>query len=181
MIATAETRDLAIAKLTAALRGFTIRGVRTNVAFLVAILVSAAFRRGDVDTAYLDREGATLAALLQHDTGAAADPGPAPVAAQNAAVLNASYDPWSGGASAPAAPRSAPPPTRRRSGSEPASTLTAPMPATVLKVHVKPGDAVRKAMKMELPLRAPADATVAAVHTRDGERVQADAVLVELQ
>ena len=63
------------------------------------------------------------------------------------------------------------------------------MPATVLKVHVKPGDAVRKgdtivlleAMKMELPLRAPADATVAAVHTRDGERVQADAVLVELQ
>src|SRR5438105_4483481 len=60
VIATAETRDLAIAKLTAALRAFTIRGVRTNMALLVGVLESAAFRRGDVDTAFLDREGAAL-------------------------------------------------------------------------------------------------------------------------
>jgi biotin carboxyl carrier protein len=63
------------------------------------------------------------------------------------------------------------------------------MPATVLKVQVKPGDAVRKgdivvvleAMKMELPVRAVGDAVVAAVCCREGELVQADAVLVEFQ
>jgi biotin carboxyl carrier protein len=66
--------------------------------------------------------------------------------------------------------------------------LTAPMPATVLRVAVQAGAAVKKgdtvilleAMKMELPLRAPADATVIAVHCREGEIVQPDATLVEL-
>jgi biotin carboxyl carrier protein len=67
--------------------------------------------------------------------------------------------------------------------------LSAPMPATVLEVHVKPGDAVRKgdivvlleAMKMELPIRAAGDAVVSAVHCRKGDLVQADAPLVELE
>ena len=184
VIATAETRDLAIAKLTAALREFTIEGVQTNIEFVLSVLESPVFRRGELDTGFLDRDGAALEQARLNP------PKPRrPQSAIRSPQYTASYDPWSGGASAPAAPRSAPPPTRRRSGSESASALTAPMPATVLKVHVKPGDAVRKgdtivlleAMKMELPLRAPADATVAAVHTRDGERVQADAVLVELQ
>jgi len=67
--------------------------------------------------------------------------------------------------------------------------LTAPMPATVLKVLVTPGAQVKKgdtliileAMKMELPLRAPGDATVTAVGCREGELVQPDAILVELE
>jgi len=66
--------------------------------------------------------------------------------------------------------------------------LSAPMPATVLKVLVTPGSKVKKgdtliileAMKMELPLRASADATIAAVHCREGELVQPETVLVEL-
>jgi biotin carboxyl carrier protein len=66
--------------------------------------------------------------------------------------------------------------------------LSAPMPATVLKVLVTPGTQVKKgetlvileAMKMELPLRASADATVTAVRCREGELVQPEAVLVEL-
>jgi biotin carboxyl carrier protein len=66
--------------------------------------------------------------------------------------------------------------------------LTAPMPATVIKVLVQPGGTVKKgdtillleAMKMELPIRAPADATVLAVHCREGELVQPDTTLVEL-
>lgn len=66
--------------------------------------------------------------------------------------------------------------------------LRAPMPATVLKVMVAPGAAVKagetlvilEAMKMELPLRAAGDAVVAAVHCKEGELVQADTVLVEL-
>jgi biotin carboxyl carrier protein len=68
-------------------------------------------------------------------------------------------------------------------------SLTAPMPATVLKVLARPGSAVRKgdtvlileAMKMELPLRAEGDATITAVNCREGELVQPDVVLVELQ
>jgi biotin carboxyl carrier protein len=66
--------------------------------------------------------------------------------------------------------------------------LSAPMPATIIEVRVKPGDAVKKgdvvvlleAMKMELPIRAVGDGVVAAVHCRAGELVQADAPLVEL-
>jgi biotin carboxyl carrier protein len=61
------------------------------------------------------------------------------------------------------------------------------MPATVITVQVKPGDAVKKgdvvivleAMKMELPLRALGDGVVSAVRCRAGELVQADATLVE--
>jgi 3-methylcrotonyl-CoA carboxylase alpha subunit len=73
-------------------------------------------------------------------------------------------------------------------GARPQS-LFAPMPATVVKVLVQPGTAVKKghavvlleAMKMELPVRAPTDAVVAAVHCREGELVQAGALLVDLQ
>ena len=77
-------------------------------------------------------------------------------------------------------------PARRRAAA--VQSLTAPMPATVIKVLVTPGSVVKKgdtvivleAMKMELPVRAPADGTVAAVHCREGELVQADTTLIEL-
>jgi biotin carboxyl carrier protein len=65
---------------------------------------------------------------------------------------------------------------------------TAPMPATVIAVNVKPGDTVQagdillvlEAMKMELPVRAPADGTVTAVHCQTGELVQPGVSLVDL-
>jgi biotin carboxyl carrier protein len=85
--------------------------------------------------------------------------------------------------------RDSSPRTARRAGqSDVAQALTAPMPATVIAIRVRPGDAVKKgdtvvileAMKMELPIRSPADATVSAVHCREGQLVQPDAVLVEL-
>ena len=67
--------------------------------------------------------------------------------------------------------------------------VSAPMPASVLKVVAVPGARVKQgdilvileAMKMELPLCAPGDATVKAVHCRAGEVVQPDTVLVELE
>jgi biotin carboxyl carrier protein len=70
-----------------------------------------------------------------------------------------------------------------------AQFLTAPMPATVLKVLVQPGTVVKKgdtviileAMKMELPIRATGDAVVSAVRCREGQLVQSDAVLVDLK
>jgi biotin carboxyl carrier protein len=83
----------------------------------------------------------------------------------------------SGSASAP----------RRGKRADSSAPITAPMPATVVKVLVAPGDAVKKgdtilvleAMKMEMPIRATADGTVAAVHCREGELVQPDTLLVE--
>ena len=66
--------------------------------------------------------------------------------------------------------------------------LAAPMPATVVKILVTAGQAVKQgetlvvleAMKMELPIRAPADAVVQAINCREGELVQPERALVEL-
>ena len=67
--------------------------------------------------------------------------------------------------------------------------MTAPMPATVVKVLVEPGQAVAEgdtvlvleAMKMELPIRAPRAGVVKAVHCAQGELVQPGVALVELE
>jgi acetyl/propionyl-CoA carboxylase alpha subunit len=61
VIAHAETRELATARLAAALRSFPILGIHTNLPFLIRVLGHAAFRAGTMDTAFLDREGSTLA------------------------------------------------------------------------------------------------------------------------
>ena len=82
-----------------------------------------------------------------------------------------------------------PSPSRARARSSAGGgSLTAPMPATVVAVNVKVGDAVARgdivivleAMKMELPVRALGDGTVTAVHCRPGELVQPDTVLIEI-
>jgi biotin carboxyl carrier protein len=77
----------------------------------------------------------------------------------------------------------------RRGGAHAIQSLSAPMPATVIKVLVAPGAPVSRgdtilvleAMKMELPLRAAGDGTVKAVYCREGDLVQPDAVLVEFE
>jgi acetyl/propionyl-CoA carboxylase alpha subunit len=61
VIASAETRETAIARLVAALRAYPILGVRTNIPFLIRLLEHPRFAAGDVDTGFLDREGASLA------------------------------------------------------------------------------------------------------------------------
>ena len=77
VIAHAETRDGAIGRMRAALSGFHILGLPTNIAFLSAVLDSRAFREGRVHTAYLDGEGAALS-----------EPVPLPAAALAAAVIH---------------------------------------------------------------------------------------------
>jgi len=64
--ATANTRDEAIARLVCALREFAILGVQTNVPFLLRVLDHPRFRAGDVDTRFLDTEGASLAEAPSH-------------------------------------------------------------------------------------------------------------------
>jgi 3-methylcrotonyl-CoA carboxylase alpha subunit len=68
-------------------------------------------------------------------------------------------------------------------------SLTAPMPATVVHVNVRPGDQVQRgdilvvleAMKMELPVRAPGAGTVGAIHCRAGDLVQPGVSLIDLE
>jgi acetyl-CoA carboxylase biotin carboxylase subunit len=186
VIATAETRALAIARLAQALREFDIGGVRTNRAFLLRVVESDAFRDGAIDTAYLDRESAAIAATIPDDPLPPVSAVEAPAISRSSAARNTEvYDPWNGSTRvvrAQAVPASA-----RRTTKSAAATLTAPMPATVIKLHARAGDAVKKgdvmvvleAMKMELPLRALGDGVVSAVRCREGELVQADATLVE--
>ena len=181
VIATADTRDLAVARLCAALREFEIAGVRTNRSFLLRILQSAAFRDGAIDTAFLDREGEALAAQSSVESAIGDS------AIRNPQSAMSRLDPWDGAASRAAAAQSAPAARTRRSASTAGQALVAPMPATVIAVHVEAGDAVKKgdvvvvleAMKMELPLRALGDGVVSAVRCRAGELVQADATLIE--
>lgn len=67
--------------------------------------------------------------------------------------------------------------------------LAAPMPATVVKIIVEPGQRVSKgdvlimleAMKMELPIRSPRDGSVRAIACRPGELVQPGVPLLELE
>jgi acetyl/propionyl-CoA carboxylase alpha subunit len=191
VIATAESRDLATNRLFAALRSFHIRGIRTNVAFLMRVLDSDAFRHSAIDTGYLDREGAAFVESIDDDADRTREARSATASAERAPDARGrgpAFDPWNGVA-AQAANRGPSPPRRKRAGSDGRQVLTAPMPATVISIPVKTGDAVHKgdvvvlleAMKMELPLRAMADGVVAAVRCREGELVQADAALVELQ
>ena len=94
---------------------------------------------------------------------------------------------------APAAPKAAPAPaaapaTLKAVGKAGAVTIKAPMPGNIIKVNVKPGDAVKKgdvlvvleAMKMENDVCAPEDGTVASVEVAKGATVETDAVLVTL-
>ena len=69
------------------------------------------------------------------------------------------------------------------------SAVTAPMPGTVIRILVAPGDSVQprqalvvlEAMKMETPLASPYEATVRAIHVAEGDRVAGGQVLVELE
>jgi acetyl/propionyl-CoA carboxylase alpha subunit len=70
-----------------------------------------------------------------------------------------------------------------------AGSLVAPLPGTVVKVHVGVGDAVEagdtlvaiEAMKMEHEVHAPVSGTVAGVHVSSGDQVEAGRLLVVIE
>jgi acetyl-CoA carboxylase biotin carboxylase subunit len=64
VIVRAETRARAIARMREALRRFVILGIRTNIPYLLRILLHPSFERGELDTRFLDRETPAIAADL---------------------------------------------------------------------------------------------------------------------
>jgi len=96
-------------------------------------------------------------------------------------------------AAAPApvvAPKAAPKPVAKpaASGSTGSVKVEAPMPGTVTKVFVTPGQAVKagenliafEAMKMEQEVKAPQDGTVASVNVSAGQNIGSGDLLVSM-
>ncbi len=171
VIAHGETRDDAIAKLREALAETEVEGVVTNLPFLRWLVAHPAFAAGETTTDFLTRYPPLSPAPRLP---------PAPWGAPFRLNL-------------PAPPAAAPPDldaaVHAADGADASDELTAPMPGTVIRVLVAPGDRVEaratlvvvEAMKMEMPLTAPRAATVSAVHVAEGDVVARGTMLVELE
>jgi acetyl-CoA/propionyl-CoA carboxylase, biotin carboxylase, biotin carboxyl carrier protein len=170
LIAHAPTRQEALDRLAEALAETEVGGVTTNLPFLRWLVAHPGVRAGRATTAF----------LTEHPPLSLPVPQPAP----------AWTGPWR--LNLPAPPP-APPPDAAAAADHAAgpeqSTVSAPMPGTVIKVLVAAGDRVAarqplvvlEAMKMETPLASPYDATVRAVHVAEGDRVAGGTLLVELE
>ncbi len=172
LVAAGDTREEALDRLAQALRETEVGGVTTNLPFLRWLVSHPLVRAGRVTTAFLAEQ----------------PPLSEPPAA---APARAWGDAWRLNLPAPP-PRPAPDLEAaaggQATGAHEQSSVTAPMPGTVIRVLVEPGAEVAarqplvvlEAMKMETPLVSPYDATVRAVHVAEGDRVARGAVLVEL-
>ena len=172
LIAHAETREEALDLLAAALAQTEIVGITTNLPFLRWLVGHPDMRAGAVSTVFLTEQLPLTQPPLRHTS--------APW-----------RTPWR--LNLPSPPPSSPPdidapslaPERALATG---SSVSAPMPGTVLRVDVAPGDTVRarqtllvlEAMKMETPVSSPYGGTVTAVHVAAGDRVAGGALLVEL-
>ncbi len=171
LIAAGATRDEALDRLAAALAETEVTGVTTNLPFLRWLVAHPALRSGDVTTAF----------LTEHPPLSALPARAAETVWRTPFRLNL-----------PPASLASPPDIdaaeHAHGAAEGSRIVTAPMPGTVIKVHVHEGSTVKahqtlvvvEAMKMETPLTSPFDATVRAVHVQEGDRVAGGAVLVEL-
>ena len=172
VIAHAETRDAALDALAAALAETRVEGVTTNLPFLRWLVAHPVVRTGEATTAF----------LTEHP------PLSQPPALQAPTVFRT---PWR--LNLPPSPPTSPPDidveSHRPGAAQGASTVTSPMPGTVIRLEVAPGDEVRarqplvvlEAMKMEIPVHSPFDGQVKSVHVAEGDRIAGGTLLVELE
>jgi acetyl/propionyl-CoA carboxylase alpha subunit len=172
LIAHGASREDALGLLANALAETEVGGIATNLPFLRWLVAHPVVRAGEATTAF----------LTEHP------PLSAPPFLRAAAAFR---EPWR--LNLPARPPAAPPDvdveSHRPGASHGESTVTAPMPGTVIRVEVGPGDTVRarqplvvlEAMKMEIPVHSPFDGTVTGVHVSAGDRVAGGAVIAELE
>jgi len=172
LIARGRNRDEALEILAAALADTEVAGLTTNLPFLRWLVAHPIVRAGEMTTAFLtEHPPLTPPPFLR---------APAPW-----------NRPWR--LNLPAPPPAAPPnvdSVAATSGPTPGeSAVTAPMPGTVIRVEVEPGDEVQprrplvvlEAMKMEIPVSSPFGGTVTAVHVSAGDRVAGGTLLVDLE
>jgi acetyl/propionyl-CoA carboxylase alpha subunit len=171
LIASGSTRDEALAALATALAETDVEGVTTNLPFLRWLAAHPVVRAGGATTAFLTEFPALSAPPANVPQGPWAQPWrlnlPAPPPAPFPDPDAAAHE-------------------HQHTGAQ--STLTAPMPGTVIRVAVAPGESVAarqplvvlEAMKMETPVVAPYDAVVEAVLVAEGDRVAGGTVLIEL-
>ncbi len=172
LVAHGPTRDAALDDLAAALDETEVVGVTTNLPFLRWLVAHPVVRAGETTTAF----------LVEHP----------PLSTPLRRIAPQPWrTPWR--LNLPAPPPSSPPDvdaeSQRRGPAQGGSTVTAPMPGTVIRVEVVPGEAVQaryplvvlEAMKMEIPVHSPFEGTVKAVHVAAGDRVAGGALLVELE
>jgi acetyl/propionyl-CoA carboxylase alpha subunit len=171
LIASGETRTDALDRLGDALAQTEVEGVTTNLPFLRWLVSHPVVRAGAATTAFLTEYPPLSAAPAQLARGTWATPWRLNLPVPPPAALP---DP------------DAPSHDHRHTGEQ--SSLTAPMPGTVIRVVVAEGDRVEarqplvvlEAMKMETPVVAPYEAVVRAIHVAEGDRVAGGTLLVEL-
>jgi acetyl/propionyl-CoA carboxylase alpha subunit len=172
LIAHAPTREAALDVLADALAETDVRGVTTNLAFLRWLVAHPAVRAGEVTTAFLTEHPPLSPPPLLRP----------PRAFRTPWRLNLPVPP-------PAPPPDVDLESRRPTSAHGETSVSAPMPGTVIRVEVAPGDEVKtrqplvvlEAMKMEIPVHSPFDGTVRAVHAAEGDQVAGGALLVELE
>jgi acetyl/propionyl-CoA carboxylase alpha subunit len=171
LIAHGSTRTDALDRLASALAETELAGVVTNLPFLRWLVAHPSLRAGETTTAFLTEHPPLSAPPLRLPDRA-----------------------WRGGfrLNLPV-PAPAPPPDPDASvdhaGGHEQSSLTAPMPGTVIRVLAEEGDRVHpreplvvlEAMKMETPVVSPYEAVVRAIRVSEGDRVAGGDVLVELE
>jgi acetyl/propionyl-CoA carboxylase alpha subunit len=171
LIATGASREDAIQHLADALGETEVGGLVTNLPFLRWLVAHPAYRAGDTTTDFLTRFPPLT---------------PAPVRAAPAIWRR----PFRVNLPAPIAePPPLDEPEHAHGPGEANDEVTAPMPGTVIRVLVEPGQEVAardtlvvvEAMKMEMPLPAPRAGIVRAVHVSEGETVGRGEILVELE
>jgi len=171
LISAGGSRVEALDRLAVALDETEVDGVTTNLLFLRWLVTHPALRAGRTTTAFLTEFPPLSTPPSRLPSGPWSAnwrlnlPPPAPVAVPDPDAAAQDH---------------------RHTGEH--STLTAPMPGTVIRVAVAAGDSVEarqpllvlEAMKMETPVVAPYKALVRAVHVEEGDRVSGGQVLVEL-
>jgi len=171
LIAHGRSRDEALDRLAAALNETAVEGVTTNLPFLRWLVRHPDVRAGETTTAF----------LVEHPPLSAPPARSAPPPWRGPFRLNLPSPP-------PAPPPDVDTAQRQHGAGGGESTVTAPMPGTVIRVLAGEGDTVRarqpllvlEAMKMETPLVAPYEAVVRRIHVAEGDQVAGGALLVEL-
>ena len=172
LIARGRTREETLDVLSRALGETAVGGVNTNLAFLRWLVSHPIVRTGEATTAFLTEHPPLSPPPLRvtpspwNRAWRLNQLPPPPVAPPSVDSVAAAHGPTPG-----------------------ESAVTAPMPGTVIRVEVEPGDeiaarralVVLEAMKMEIPVSSPFGGTVAAVRVAVGDRVASGAVLVELE